>query len=113
METVCVGRAAWRTAASRAGPASPGELGRSGALHPNRSCLSLVCGTSSLIWGFELRAGQAAASHYLLVPFQQPVATAECAHPTPNRQKRHCGNGSHFQTSGQIGFFRFLEKNIS
>lgn len=94
-------------------PRRGSSAARSGALRPNRSCLSLVCGTSSPIWGFELRAGQAAASHYLLVPFQQPVATAECAHPTPNRQKRHCGNGSHFQTSGQIGFVRFLEKNIS
>lgn len=108
METVCAGRAAWRTAASRAGPVSRGA--RPGPAQ-NRSCLSLVCGTSSPIWGFEPHAGQAAASHYLLVPFQQPVATAECVPtPLPTDEETLWGTDLISRLQGRLVLFGFWRK---
>lgn len=99
-ESICK-NASRCTVASRVDPASPGELGkRSSSLPvgpPPKPWLPVFY-LRHLVTNLGLRdsMGQAAVSHYLLVPFQQPVVTAKHGHTTPNREHRHCEKGISF-----------------
>lgn len=92
---VCAGRADWRTAASRAGPASPRELGCSGpSAQTTAACLLSVAPRQQSGASSRVRAKQ-------LLPLPaRPLSAARgdcqmCPHHS-QRQKRRCGNGVAF-----------------
>lgn len=110
----CAGRAAWRTAASRAEKALP-RRGSSAARGPSAQTAAacLLSAAPRHRSGASSRMQVSSCFPYLLVPFQQPVATAECAHPLPTDRRDSVGTDLISRLQGRFSFVRFLEKNIS
>ena len=69
---VCAGRADWRTAASRAGPASPGKLGCSGPSAQTTAACLLSVAPRPEWWSRLISPARSHPVFLLLVPTQGP-----------------------------------------
>lgn len=80
--------------------------------HPNRGCLSFICGTSSPIWDLETAWAKQLFPITCLSHFSSPLWLPNMPTPLPTESRDTVRKGSHFHILGQIGFVLFLEKNI-
>lgn len=110
-ETVCAGRAAWRTAASRAGPAQPGSSAAQPSAQPQLpvSCLR----DPSPIWASSRMQAKQLLPITCSSPFSSPWRPPSVPTPLPTDRRDSVGTDLISRLQGRLVLFGFWRKTLA